>query len=39
VDQTRVAKKTYESNPEGKRKARMPRFMGFIWLEDAENDL
>jgi hypothetical protein len=31
VDQTRVAKKTYESNPEGRRKARMLRFMGFIY--------
>jgi hypothetical protein len=39
VDQTRVPKKTNESNPEGRRKARMRRFMGLIWLEDAYNDL
>lgn len=39
VAQTSVAKKTSECNPEGRRKARMSRFMGFIWLEDAENDL
>jgi hypothetical protein len=39
VDQTKVAKKAYESNPEGRCKATMPRFMKFTSLEEEENNL
>jgi hypothetical protein len=38
VYQRKVAEKTYKNNSEGRRKMRMPRFMRFAWLQDAEND-